>query len=76
VRAPLTQDDVDQLVMSARSAEKHRTAAAQQEANQPHPADADATPAFLLFSAGEQLPTSCMDSSGPSLALRRAGSIT
>ena len=54
VRAPLTQDDVDQLVMSARSAEKHHTAAAQQEANQPHPADADATPAFLLVSAGEQ----------------------
>ncbi len=76
MRAPLTQHDIDQLVMSARSAGKHRAAAAQQEANQPRPADADATPAFLLVSAGDQLPTSCMDSSGPSLAMCRAGSIT
>jgi hypothetical protein len=60
VRAPLTQDDVDELVMSARSAEEHHTAAAQQEANQPRPADADVTAAFLLVSAREQLTTSCM----------------
>jgi hypothetical protein len=62
VRAPLPQDDTDELVMSARSAQEHRAAAAQPEAwaNQPHPADADVTPAFLLVNAGEQLTTSCM----------------
>jgi hypothetical protein len=44
-------------VMSARSAEEHRAAAAQLKAwaNQPRPADADVIPAFLLVSAREQL---------------------
>jgi hypothetical protein len=57
VREPLTQDDVDEVVMAARSPEEHRAAAAQLEAwaNQTHPADADVTPASLLVSAGEQL---------------------
>ena len=57
MRKPLNQDDVEDVVLSARSPAEHRAAAAQLGAwaEETHPEDEEVTPAWLLVSAGEEL---------------------